>query len=79
MGSTLLSLEEKKERQRRWVKEKRLRAKNKGICRDCPEPTVPGLTRCEKHQADHLAYCKHRTKAGKQVENESTRKPTAQM
>ena len=48
-----------------------------GLCRDCPQPAIDGLTRCEKHQADLLAYVKNRRAAAKQSENSPNPNPPA--
>lgn len=46
-----------------------------GLCRDCPQPAIDGLTRCEKHHADLLDYVRNRRAAAKQSENSPTPNP----
>ena len=74
---TPLTPEAKKERDRRRSREKRSTAKAMGLCRDCPQPAIDGLTRCEKHQADLLAYSRSRRAAANQSENSPSPKPPA--
>ena len=74
---TPLSPEAKREKNRKRDREKRSTAKALGLCRDCPQPAIDGLTRCEKHQADLLAYSRGRRAAAKQSENSPRPKPPA--
>ena len=52
---------ERKERQRRVAQAWRDEAKKLGICKDCPNSTVPDQTRCETYAAKHQAYRARRT------------------
>ena len=70
-----LTPQAKKEKSRTSSKNKRSRAKAMGLCRDCPQPAIDGLTRCEKHHADLLAYVRNRRAAAKQSENSPTPNP----
>ena len=72
-----LSPEAKREKNRKRDKEKRSTAKAMGLCRDCPQPAIDGLIRCEKHQADLLAYSRSRRDSAKQSENSPSPKPPA--
>ena len=74
---TPLSPEAKKERDRKSDRDKRSRAKAMGLCRDCPQPAIDGLTRCEKHHAKLLTYARNRRAAGKQSENSPSPNPPA--
>ena len=69
---TPLTPEAKKERDQTRGKDKRSKAKAMGLCRDCPQPAIDGLTRCEKHHADLLDYVRNRCAAAKQSENTPT-------
>ena len=53
---------ERKEQQRLHAKEKRLQAKEAGLCRHCSEPAIPGQTRCETCAENHRQY-RRRSKA----------------
>ena len=56
---------EYKERARLFAQEKRRKAKELGLCRDCPNPAIPGQTRCE------TCTEKHRT-SRRQAKNRAT-------
>ena len=72
---TPLSPEAKREKNRKRDKEKRSTAKAMGLCRDCPQPAIDGLTRCEKHHAHLLDYARNRRAAAKQSENSPNPNP----
>ena len=74
---TPLSPDAKKERDRKSDRDKRSRAKAMGLCRDCPQPAIDGLTRCEKHHAKLLTYARNRRAAGNQSENSPSPNPPA--
>ena len=44
---------ERKERARLVAQERRRKAKDLGLCRDCPSPAIPSQTRCELCAEEH--------------------------
>ena len=44
---------EHKERARLFAQEKRRKSKELGLCRDCPNPAIPGQSRCETCAEKH--------------------------
>ena len=47
---------EYKEHARLFAQEKRRKAKELGLCRDCPNPAIPDRTKCETCAAKHKEY-----------------------
>ena len=44
---------ERKENSRRYAREQRMKVKDTTTCRNCPNPTIPGETRCPTCAAQH--------------------------